>query len=324
MGAHYNLRRTIFSSASNYINTLFAHTHTHTHTHTHRPSNSTTKVGLIAQCRRSCSARVFGVRHGSFSYCTMVQCQMLDECNPKPVASAEYYNQSMQSSNNERIRQIGQNVSRKDKVKFLLDTLSGLKNSKEAVYGALDAWVAWEQTFPTVSLKRVLIMLGKEHQWHRVVQVIKWMLSKGHGNTMGTYSQLIHALDMDHRAEEAHQFWVKKIGHDLHSVPWKLCTLMMSIYYRNDMLERLVKLFKGLEAFDRKPPEKSIVQRVANAYEILGSLEDQKRVLDKYSYLFSETWKSRTKKSSKASRKKVKKSGKNNVEGSENLSGTSD
>ncbi|KAK9088582.1 hypothetical protein Scep_027664 [Stephania cephalantha] len=316
MGAHYNLRRTIFSSASNYINTHVAHTH--------RSSNSKTEVGLIAQCCMSCSARFFGVRHGSFSYGTMVQSRVLDECTPKPVASPEYYNQSMQSSNNERIEQIGQNVSRKDKVKFLLDTLSGLKNSKEVVYGALDAWVAWEQTFPTVSLKRVLIMLGKEYQWHRVVQVIKWMLSKGHGNTMGTYSQLIHALDMDHRAEEAHHFWVKKIGHDLHSVPWKLCTLMMSIYYRNDMLERLVKLFKGLEAFDRKPPDKSIIQRVANVYEILGSLEEQKRVLDKYNYLFSETWKGQPKKSSKASSKKVKKSGKNNVEGSENLSGTSD
>jgi hypothetical protein len=73
-------------------------------------------------------------------------------------------------------------------------------------------------------------------------KVIKWMLSKGQGTTMGTYGQLIRALDMDHRVEEAHKFWEMKIGTDLHSVPWQLCHLMISIYYRNNMLEDLVKV----------------------------------------------------------------------------------
>lgn len=68
------------------------------------------------------------------------------------------------------------------------------------------------------------------------------MLSKGQGTTMGTYTQLIKALDMDHRPEEAHQFWKKKIGSDLHAVPWDLCKCMISIYYRNNMLENLVKV----------------------------------------------------------------------------------
>ena len=49
--------------------------------------------------------------------------------------------------------------------------LLDLKDSKEAVYGALDAWVAWEQKFPIASLKRVLITLENEQQWHRVIQV---------------------------------------------------------------------------------------------------------------------------------------------------------
>ncbi|XVF14873.1 hypothetical protein REPUB_Repub09cG0098400 [Reevesia pubescens] len=141
--------------------------------------------------------------------------------------------------------QIGQNVSRKDKIKFLVTTLLDLKDSKEAVYGTLDAWVAWEQNFPIAPLKNVILALEKEHQWHRVVQVIKWMLSKGQGNTMGTYVQLIRALDMDNRAEEAHQFWIKKVSADLHSVPWQLCRLMISLYYRNNMLENLVKMWTG-------------------------------------------------------------------------------
>ena len=69
------------------------------------------------------------------------------------------------------------------------------------------------------------------------------MLSKGQGTTMGTYAQFIRALDMDHRAKEAHEFWLTKIGRDLHSVPWKLCNRMISIYYRNNMLENLIKVW---------------------------------------------------------------------------------
>lgn len=190
----------------------------------------------------------------------------------------------------ERKPLVGENVSRKDKISFLVNTLVDIKDSKEAVYGALDAWVAWERNFPIGSLKQVLLKLEKEQQWHRIVQVIKWMLSKGQGNTMGTYEQLIKSLDMDHRAKEAHEFWNKKIGSDLHSVPWRLCSLMISVYYRNHMLEDLVKLFKGLEAFDRKPPDKSIVQKVADTYEVLGFLDQKDHLLEKYKELFMETW----------------------------------
>ncbi|XP_004511665.1 pentatricopeptide repeat-containing protein At4g18975, chloroplastic [Cicer arietinum] len=183
---------------------------------------------------------------------------------------------------------IGENVSRKDRTMFLLTTLRDIDDSKEAIYGALDAWVAWEQKFPIGSLRNILIRLEMEQQWHRVVQVIKWMLSKGQGTTMGTYGQLIRALDMDHRVEEAHKFWEMKIGTDLHSVPWQLCHLMISVYYRNKMLEDLVKLFKGLEAFDRKPRDKLIIQKVANAYEMLGLVEEKERIMEKYNHLFAE------------------------------------
>lgn len=186
-------------------------------------------------------------------------------------------------------RPIGWNITRKEKINFLTKTLLNLDDSKDAVYGTLDSWVAWEQNFPIAALKNVLITLEKEQQWHRVVQVTKWLLSKGQANTMGTYRQLIRALDMDHRAEEAHQFWVRKIGHDLHPVPWQLCSLMISIYYRNEMFESLVKLFKSLEAFGRKPPEKSIVMKVVNAYEILGMVDEKERVMQKYSDLLSQT-----------------------------------
>ncbi|XP_030528120.1 pentatricopeptide repeat-containing protein At4g18975, chloroplastic [Rhodamnia argentea] len=203
---------------------------------------------------------------------------------------------------------IGENVSRKDRFNFLVSTLLDMKDSKQSVYGALDAWVAWEQNFPLASLRRALVVLEEQHQWHRMVQVIKWMLSKGQGNTMGTYGVLIRALDMDHRAEEAHRFWVKKIGSDLHSVPWSLCTSMIAIYYRNNMLEHLIKLFKGLEAFDRKPPEKSVVRKVADAYEVSGLVEEKTRLLEKYDYLFTESHKG-SMKHTRSTSKKGKKSG---------------
>lgn len=49
------------------------------------------------------------------------------------------------------------------------------------------------------------------------------------------------------------------------------------------------QLFKALESFDRKPPSKSIVQKVADAYEMLGLSEEKNRVLEKYGSLLSET-----------------------------------
>jgi hypothetical protein len=66
---------------------------------------------------------------------------------------------------------IGENLSRKDRTKFLLNTLRDMDDNKEAIYGALDAWVAWEQNFPIGSLRNILLCLEKEQQWHRIVQV---------------------------------------------------------------------------------------------------------------------------------------------------------
>jgi hypothetical protein len=59
---------------------------------------------------------------------------------------------------------------------------------------------------------------------------------------MGTYKLLIEALEKDNRAEEAHTIWESKIAHNLHYVSWDFCDLMLSIYYRNNMLDRLVKV----------------------------------------------------------------------------------
>ncbi|KAG0519885.1 hypothetical protein BDA96_08G025000 [Sorghum bicolor] len=219
---------------------------------------------------------------------------------------------------------VGKNLSSAEKRKFLVNTLLSLEDSREAVYGTLDAWVAFEQDFPLASLKQALSVLEKEEQWHRIVQVVKWMLSKGQGNTMRTYELLVCALEKDNRAEEAHRIWQKKIGHDLHSVPWRFCRLMLAIYYRNNRLDRLMKLFKELEACGRKPPSKDIIRKVEDAYEMLGLLEEKKVLLDKYKDLYNKPSRNDRKKSSKSKKIETDKtsadgSKESNMETSENL-----
>ncbi|KAF3779581.1 Pentatricopeptide repeat-containing protein [Nymphaea thermarum] len=216
-----------------------------------------------------------------------------------PERNVQHVQYSSDATENHRLNDVG--------VVHRPEQLFSLKESKKAVYGALDAWVAWEQNFPLGPLRQTLTMLEKQHQWHRIVQVIKWMLSKGQGTTMGTYEQLIRALDKDERAKEAHVFWEKRIGHDLHSVPWRLCELMISIYYRNNMLEHGVKLFKDLEAFGRKPPNGSIIQKIAGSYEMLGLFDEQKKVLEKYDDLVNELSKVSSKRRGKCSTAKNKK-----------------
>lgn len=241
------------------------------------------------------------VRDQNLRYCTITQGRNLGLNNGsgRMLSDDDGSNGSAMSQNpgKDIKHRIGKNVPKKDRVSFLVNTLLDVQDSKEAVYGTLDSWAAWEREFPIGHLKQALITLEKEQQWHRVVQVIKWMLSKGHGTTMNTYGQLIRALDMDHRVKEAHEIWVKKVGNDLHSVPWQLCKLMIGVYYRNNMLDNVVKLSKSMEAFDRKIYEKSVLMKIADSYEMLGLVEEKDRVLKKYSDLIDETSKRHTKKS---------------------------
>lgn len=49
--------------------------------------------------------------------------------------------------------------------------VSGLPNEKEAVYGALDKWTAWETEFPLIAAAKALTILRQRSQWKRVIQV---------------------------------------------------------------------------------------------------------------------------------------------------------
>ncbi|KAJ0017252.1 hypothetical protein Pint_10138 [Pistacia integerrima] len=53
----------------------------------------------------------------------------------------------------------------------LVRIVSELPNEKEAVYGALDKWTAWETEFPLIATTKALNMLRQRGQWRRVIQV---------------------------------------------------------------------------------------------------------------------------------------------------------
>jgi len=98
-------------------------------------------------------------------------------------------------------------------------------NVKEDVYGGLDAWCAWELEFPLVTIKKPLKLLQEEKQWRRVIQVSKWMLSKGHGRTMGTYELLLQAFDEEGRVEKQMPD-LKKYSLRMRSVHPEICSTM--------------------------------------------------------------------------------------------------
>jgi hypothetical protein len=51
--------------------------------------------------------------------------------------------------------------------------LLDLEDSEEAVYSTLDAWAAFEQDSPVVSIKKAIVALEKKEQWNMIVQVLQ-------------------------------------------------------------------------------------------------------------------------------------------------------
>lgn len=47
---------------------------------------------------------------------------------------------------------------------------------KEEVYGALDAFIAWDLEFPLITVKKAIKSLEEQKEWKRVIQVIVLVL----------------------------------------------------------------------------------------------------------------------------------------------------
>lgn len=163
----------------------------------------------------------------------------------------------------------------------LVQIVSGLPNEKGAAYGALDKWVAWEAEFPLIAAAKALRILRRRNQWIRVIQVAKWMLSKGQGATMGTYDILLLAFDMDGRADEAESLWNMILHTHTRSISKRLFSRMISLYDHHNMPEKIIEVFADMEELGVKPDEDS-ARKVARAFQNLGQEDNQKLVLKKY------------------------------------------
>lgn len=163
----------------------------------------------------------------------------------------------------------------------LVQIVSKLPNEKEAIYGALDKWTAWETEFPVIAAAKALEILRRQNQWLRIIQVTKWLLSKGQVLTMGTYDTLLLALDMDRRVDEAETIWNMILQTHMRSVSKRLFSRMIALYEHHHVPEKIVEVFADMEELGVKPDEDT-VRRIARAFEKLGQADNQKMVLKKY------------------------------------------
>ncbi|XP_068653326.1 pentatricopeptide repeat-containing protein At4g21190 [Aristolochia californica] len=159
--------------------------------------------------------------------------------------------------------------------------IKGLSNVKEEVFGALDSFVAWELEFPLITVKKALKTLENEKEWKRIIQVIKWMLSKGQGKTMGTHFTLLNALAEDGRLEEAEELWMKLFSEYLENLPRDFYTKMISIHYSKGMHEKMFEIFADMEELGVKP-DNSVVKMVGDVFQKLGMDDKYEKLVKKY------------------------------------------
>ncbi|KAF8096152.1 hypothetical protein N665_0317s0057 [Sinapis alba] len=167
------------------------------------------------------------------------------------------------------------------KASKMIACIKELSNVKEEVYGALDSFIAWELEFPLVIVKKALAILEDEREWKKIIQVTKWMLSKGQGRTMGTYFSLLNALAEDNRLDEAEELWNKLFMEHLEGTPRKFFNKMISIYYKRDMHHKLFEVFADMEELGVKP-NIAIVHMVGKVFLKLEMNDKYEKLMKKY------------------------------------------
>ncbi|KAL8491121.1 hypothetical protein ACS0TY_022956 [Phlomoides rotata] len=163
----------------------------------------------------------------------------------------------------------------------LVECIKGLSNVKEEVYGALDSFVAWDLEFPLIVVKKALKSLEHEKEWKRIIQVTKWMLSKGQGRTMGSYYALLNALAEDGRIDEAEELWNTLFTEHIESMPRMFFERMITIYYQREMHEKMFEIFADMEELGIRPTM-AIVTMMGDVFEKLDMLDKCKKLKKKY------------------------------------------
>ncbi|KAL5221046.1 hypothetical protein ABZP36_025759 [Zizania latifolia] len=163
----------------------------------------------------------------------------------------------------------------------LVESVKGLSNVKEEVYGALDSFVAWELEFPLIAVKKALNTLEYESEWKRIIQVIKWMFNKGQGKTMGNYYTLLNALIEDGRVEEAEELYGKVFSRYLEGLPRTFFMRMISLYYRLESYEKMFDIFADMEELGVRP-DGSIIRMLGEVFQKLEMLDKYEKLKKKY------------------------------------------
>ncbi|CAL0333294.1 unnamed protein product [Lupinus luteus] len=180
-----------------------------------------------------------------------------------------------------RVWKTNKRIGTISKAAKLVKSIKELSNVKEEVYGALDSYVAWELEFPLITVKKALKTLEDQREWKRVIQIAKWMLSKGQGRTMGSYFTLLNALAEDDRLDEAEELWTKLLMQYLESLPSKFFDKMISIYYKRGMHEKMFEIFADMEELGIRP-RISVVAMVGDVFKELGMLDKYEKLHMKY------------------------------------------
>ncbi|XP_024537682.1 pentatricopeptide repeat-containing protein At4g18975, chloroplastic [Selaginella moellendorffii] len=163
----------------------------------------------------------------------------------------------------------------------LVDAVLPLPDVKEEIWAACDTWIAWELRFPLHTIKMATHRLFRLKQWRRVIHVIKWMFSKGHGFTMNTYGCLLRALDIDGRVDEVEHIWHTFVVTKQESVPRVMYARMITMYDRRALPDKAIKMFKELELSGTRPDPATII-RIGKIYEKLGFTNKTAELLEKH------------------------------------------
>ncbi|OVA04443.1 Pentatricopeptide repeat [Macleaya cordata] len=180
-----------------------------------------------------------------------------------------------------RVWKANKKIGTISKSKKFVECVKGLSNVKEEVYGALDSFIAWELEFPLITVKKALKTLEEEKEWKRIIQVTKWMLSKGQGRTMGSYFTLLNALAQDGRLGEAEELWAKIFSENLEALPRIFFNKMISIYYSRGMHEKMFEVFADMEELGVRP-NVSIISMVGDVFQKLGMQDKYEKLNKKY------------------------------------------
>ncbi|CAA0817667.1 Pentatricopeptide repeat-containing protein [Striga hermonthica] len=163
----------------------------------------------------------------------------------------------------------------------LVECIKGLSNVKVEVYGALDSFIAWELEFPLITVKKAIKSLEHEKEWKRIIQVTKWMLSKGQGRTMGSYYILLNALAEDGRLDEAEELWQTLFSQNLESMSRMFFEKMISVYSQNEMHDKMFEIFADMAELGIQPTV-PIVTMVGDVFKKLDMLDKYKKLRNKY------------------------------------------